>query len=66
MILSHVSNVFGSIAPLDEIAELLTAAGVPLILDASQSAGVAEIDVKRYPCLLYTSFKTRLISVWTA
>lgn len=51
MILSHVSNVFGSIAPLDEIAELLTAAGVPLILDASQSAGVAEIDVKRYPCL---------------
>ena len=48
MILSHVSNVFGSIAPLDEIAELLTAAG---ILDASQSAGVAEIDVKRYPCL---------------
>ena len=52
MILSHVSNVFGSIAPLDEIAELLTAAGVPLILDASQSAGVAEIDVKRYPCLV--------------
>ena len=51
MILSHVSNVFGSIAPLDEIAELLTAAGVPLILDASQSAGVAEIDVKRYPSL---------------
>lgn len=51
IILSHVSNVFGSIAPLDEIAELLTAAGVPLILDASQSAGVAEIDVKRYPCL---------------
>ena len=51
MILNHVSNVFGSIAPLDEIAELLTAAGVPLILDASQSAGVAEIDVKRYPCL---------------
>lgn len=51
MMLSHVSNVFGSIAPLDEIAELLTAAGVPLILDASQSAGVAEIDVKRYPCL---------------
>ena len=51
MILSHVSNVFGGIAPLDEIAELLTAAGVPLILDASQSAGVAEIDVKRYPCL---------------
>ena len=51
MILNHVSNVFGSIAPLDDIAPLLTEAGVPLILDASQSAGVLDIDVKRYPCL---------------
>ena len=51
MILNHVSNVFGSIAPLDGIAALLTEKGVPLILDASQSAGVIDIDVKRYPCL---------------
>ena len=51
MILNHVSNVFGSIAPLNEIAALLTEKGVPLILDASQSAGVIDIDVKRYPCL---------------
>ena len=51
MILNHVSNVFGSIAPLDDIAPLLTEAGVPLILDASQSAGVLDMDVKRYPCL---------------
>ncbi len=51
MILNHVSNVFGSIAPLDALAGLLAKAGVPLILDASQSAGVLDIDVKRYPCL---------------
>lgn len=51
MILNHVSNVFGYAAPLDDIARHLTKAGVPLILDASQSAGVLEIDVKRYPCL---------------
>lgn len=50
-ILNHVSNVFGFIAPLDEIASLLSARGVPLILDASQSAGVIPIDVRRYPCL---------------
>lgn len=50
-ILNHVSNVFGYALPLDEIAPLLTAAGVPLILDASQSAGVVPLDVSRYPCL---------------
>ncbi|MDO4269605.1 MAG: aminotransferase class V-fold PLP-dependent enzyme [Eubacteriales bacterium] len=50
-ILNHVSNVFGFLAPLDEIAALLTERGVPLILDASQSAGVVEVDVRRYPCL---------------
>lgn len=50
-ILNHVSNVFGYALPLDEIAPLLTAAGVPLILDASQSAGVLELDVARFPCL---------------
>lgn len=51
VILNHVSNVFGYIAPLDEIAALLTERRVPLILDASQSAGVIPIDVRRYPCL---------------
>lgn len=51
MILNHVSNVFGYAVPLDEIAPLLERAGVSLILDASQSAGVLPIDVKRYPCL---------------
>ncbi|MDY3618124.1 aminotransferase class V-fold PLP-dependent enzyme [Agathobaculum sp.] len=51
VVLNHVSNVFGFAAPLDEIAALLTQKGVPLILDASQSAGVIPIDVKKYPCL---------------
>ena len=46
MILSHVSNVFGSIAPLDEIAELLTAAGVPLILDASGTGILLALDAR--------------------
>lgn len=50
-IITHVSNVFGYILPLDELATLLTDAGIPLILDASQSAGMIDLDVKRYPCL---------------
>ena len=50
-ILNHVSNVFGFAAPVEEIAALLDEAGVPLILDASQSAGLIDIDVRRHPCL---------------
>lgn len=41
---THVSNVFGYILPLREIAALCRASGVPLIVDASQSAGVLALD----------------------
>ena len=41
---THVSNVFGDILPIAEIARLCRAAGVPLIIDASQSAGVLPVD----------------------
>lgn len=50
-ILNHVSNVFGYVLPIEEIASLLNDKGIPLILDASQSAGVIDIDVRRFPCL---------------
>ena len=41
---NHVSNVFGFIQPLEEIAALCRERGVPLIVDASQSAGVLPLD----------------------
>lgn len=50
-IINHVSNVFGSIAPLAALDALLTAHGIPMILDASQSAGILEIDVTRFHSL---------------
>lgn len=40
----HVSNVFGAILPLGEIAAMCRAADVPLIVDASQSAGGVPLD----------------------
>lgn len=43
---THVSNVFGYILPVDRIAELCRQAGVPLIIDASQSAGVLPVDFR--------------------
>ncbi len=39
-----VSNVFGCILPVDEIAALCRRLRIPLIVDASQSAGVLPLD----------------------
>lgn len=44
---THVSNVFGYILPIEEIAALCAEYGVSLIVDASQSAGALDIDCSR-------------------
>ena len=41
---THVSNVFGFILPIEEIAAACRDRGVPLIVDASQAAGCLEVD----------------------
>lgn len=45
VICSHVSNVFGFVQPIEEIAALCRRRGIPLIVDASQSAGVLPLDM---------------------
>ncbi len=44
VICTHVSNVFGYILPIASIAAVCRSQGVPLIIDASQSAGSLPID----------------------
>lgn len=44
-VFTHVSNVFGFILPVQEMAALCRAAGVPFILDAAQSAGSLPVDM---------------------
>lgn len=44
VVCTQVSNVFGDILPLGEIAALCRAAAVPLIVDASQGAGALPLD----------------------
>ena len=46
-VLCHVSNVFGYIQPLEQLDALLSEHGIPLILDASQSAGVLPLSVSK-------------------
>ncbi len=43
VICNHVSNVFGFVQPLERIAESCRRHGAPLIVDASQSAGVLPV-----------------------
>jgi cysteine desulfurase family protein len=47
--LTHASNVCGSLAPLDEIAAIARKRGVPLLVDAAQSAGLVEISMSKTP-----------------
>lgn len=44
VVCTMVSNVFGYLLPVRGIAELCAAAGVPLIVDASQAAGCVAFD----------------------
>ncbi len=46
VICNHVSNVFGFIQPVERIARLCRERGVPLIVDASQSAGMIPVDLE--------------------
>ncbi len=46
VVCTHVSNVFGFVLPVEEIAALCRTREVPFILDASQSAGVLPVHMK--------------------
>ncbi len=46
VVVNHASNVLGTVQPVAEIGAVCRAAGVPLCLDASQSAGVVPIDMQ--------------------
>lgn len=42
---THASNLFGTIEPVGEIAEVCHGRGVPLMIDAAQTVGLLPIDV---------------------
>jgi cysteine desulfurase/selenocysteine lyase len=57
--LAHVSNVTGVVAPVEEWIATAHAAGVPVMVDASQSISHLPIDVKKLDCdfLAFSSHK---------
>ena len=46
-IFTHISNVFGYILPIEEMAKLCIKYETPFIIDAAQSAGVADISLEK-------------------
>ncbi len=46
VVVNHASNVIGTVQPVSEIGAICREAGVPLCIDAAQSAGVIPIDMK--------------------
>ena len=45
-VFTHVSNVFGYVLPVEQMAALCRERGIPFILDAAQSAGTHRISLK--------------------
>ena len=45
-VFTHVSNVFGYILPVEELARLCRSRGVPFIVDAAQSAGSLPVSLE--------------------
>lgn len=45
-VFTHVSNVFGYVLPVEEMAALCRQRGIPFILDAAQSAGTLAVDLE--------------------
>lgn len=46
VVITHASNVLGTIQPLKEIGKVVSESGALLLVDAAQTAGVVPIDVK--------------------
>jgi cysteine desulfurase / selenocysteine lyase len=62
VVICHASNVLGTIQPVQEIARRCVEYGVPLLVDAAQTAGVIPIDMQSWQIagLAFTGHKSML------
>lgn len=45
-VFAHASNALGTIQPLEELVEVAKEVGVPVLVDAAQSAGAIQVDIE--------------------
>lgn len=48
--IAHISNVLGTVNPIEEIIEYAHSQGIPVLVDAAQSAPHRALDVKKIDC----------------
>lgn len=62
VVLTHASNVLGTIQPIEAIGAVCREKGIPLLLDAAQSAGLLPIDISAWgvSALTFTGHKSLL------
>lgn len=62
IVLSHASNVVGSIQPLEYLGKLCKEKNIFFIIDSAQSAGVIDVDFQKLNCnaLAFTGHKSLL------
>ena len=48
VVMTHASNVCGTILPISDVAEVCHAHGMPLIVDAAQTAGVVPVSLREW------------------
>jgi cysteine desulfurase / selenocysteine lyase len=62
VVVTHASNVIGTVQPIAEIGRICKEKGVPLLVDAAQTAGVIEINMKAWhvAALAFTGHKSML------
>ena len=46
-VFTHVSNVFGYILPVEQLAQLCLERGIPFLIDAAQSAGTLPVSLEK-------------------
>ena len=51
--IAHVSNVLGTVNPVDEIVRIAHQHGIPVLVDGAQSAPHIQIDVRQLDCDFY-------------
>lgn len=49
VVLTHASNVLGTVQPIEQIAPIVREAGALMLVDAAQSAGIVPIDLRATP-----------------
>ncbi len=62
VLLTHASNVLGTIQPVEAVGAICRERGTPLILDAAQSAGLIPIELSRWgvSAIAFTGHKSLL------